>query len=235
MAKSTTDYKQFKDLSYNREVDKAHVKRLVKSIREKNLLHLNPIIVSKDMEVIDGQHRLEAAKELKLPIHYIMSEDAFDGTEIQQLNSVSKNWSNADYLAYWTVRKAPGFNVLSKFVNQNPAIPFTSAMQLLSSSFDRDTAAFKNGHVDVSNLNYAEEIAEQLKDYRNRGYEIVYNSKFITALHKANEAEGYEHSKMMRKLDMQPRSLVKCVNVKQTIMMLEEIYNYKEQTKTRFI
>lgn len=234
MANSTTNYKQFKDLSYNREVDKAHVKRLVKSIQKKNLLHLNPIIVSKDMEIIDGQHRLEAAKALKLPIHYIMSEEPFEGSEMQQLNSASKNWTAVDYLNYWTIKKARGYAELSKFINQYPQIPLTSSRKMISASGENRTQDFQNGKLNVGNIAFAEKVAEQLKDYRNKGYTFIYTSKFVDALISINNVEGYDHEKMMRKIDMQPRALVPCANMRQYLEMFEEIYNYKDQYRVRF-
>lgn len=235
MIQQTTNYEIFKSLTYNREVDKSHVNRLVKSIQKKDLLHLNPIIVTKEFEVIDGQHRLEAAKQLNIPIWYLIDDQDFDGSEIQQLNSVQKNWKPSDYLAYWCIKKAPGFGILNKFVNQNPAIPLTSARSLMSSTGESRATDFANGKIDVSNIKYAEELADQLKDYRNKGYQFVYSSKFINALMKVNEAEGYDHNEMMRKIDIQPRAFVQCANLKQYLQMFEEIYNYHSKSKTRFL
>src|SRR5258708_17508951 len=51
-----------------------HVKRLVKSIQTRNLLHLRPIAVDETMAVIDGQHRLrseEHTSELQSPDHLV--------------------------------------------------------------------------------------------------------------------------------------------------------------------
>jgi len=54
----TTDYTKFKKTRGNRPVDPAHVEQLKKLISDKDLF--DPIRVNKDMEVIDGQHTLEA-------------------------------------------------------------------------------------------------------------------------------------------------------------------------------
>lgn len=55
----TRDYSQFKISKRNRAVVG---KQIVKSIIEKNLLPEKPILVTSDMHVLDGQHRLWAAE-----------------------------------------------------------------------------------------------------------------------------------------------------------------------------
>lgn len=61
--KRTNNYDMFKRLEGNRFVDPKKVNKLKKSINEVGYIS-NPIIVNEKMEVIDGQHRLEALKEL---------------------------------------------------------------------------------------------------------------------------------------------------------------------------
>lgn len=56
----TKDYTSFRAIVSNREVNKAHVKKLAASIRKKNLLYIRPVIVNDRMEIIDGQHRVAA-------------------------------------------------------------------------------------------------------------------------------------------------------------------------------
>ena len=66
----TTDYGRFKLLEENRPLDTAHVNKLVHAIKYQNLLDQKPIDVTADFEVIDGQHRLEAARTLNTPIYF---------------------------------------------------------------------------------------------------------------------------------------------------------------------
>ena len=69
----TTDYSVFKYLKGNRAVNELHVRRLVEAIKEKDLQV--PIIVDEKMNVVEGQHRLEAYKIVGNPILYIMKSD----------------------------------------------------------------------------------------------------------------------------------------------------------------
>lgn len=55
----TNNYDQFKRLVGNREVNPKRVKTIKKSVEEIGYIP-NPIIVNENMEVIDGQGRLQA-------------------------------------------------------------------------------------------------------------------------------------------------------------------------------
>lgn len=68
---TTTDYFLFfKPIEGNRNKNIIHLSRLKKSISENYLFTV--IIVNEKYEIIDGQHRFECVKELKLPLHYIV-------------------------------------------------------------------------------------------------------------------------------------------------------------------
>jgi len=67
---------RFRFSAENRPINERHLTRLVSAIKEKNLLQDFPILVSYDMVIIDGQHRLLAAQKLGLPIFYRIARAA---------------------------------------------------------------------------------------------------------------------------------------------------------------
>lgn len=69
----TNDYNLFKSLKGNRNVNKLHVQRLKESFKGDYLM--SPIIVNQNYEIIDGQHRFNAAKDLSLPVNFIICND----------------------------------------------------------------------------------------------------------------------------------------------------------------
>lgn len=95
--RSTTDYRLFKFISGNRRVD--HAERIEKSIRQIGLL-VSPIVVNQRFEIVDGQNRFTACKNLGLPIYYVVQED-IGGNEIGIINSASKNWTGMDHINYY--------------------------------------------------------------------------------------------------------------------------------------
>lgn len=223
--KSTTQYDMFGRISSNRKIDRKHVKNLVEVIRANNLLHLNPIIVDGELRVVDGQHRLEAARQLGVPIYYIVN-DSVGKTDIAALNSNKKNWSLVDYINFHTKENRPGFKRLQEFMELYPMMPVSSALTLLSGNGRHDTAAIRQGHVDVSNADQAEEIAEFLLWLRPY-YDAAFSNSVAHAIRQMFDAEGFEVDFFKKKIEQQPRSLVKCINRKQYQEMFLEIYNYK--------
>ncbi len=83
----TTDYSKFKKTRGNRPVDPSHVAHLKKLIEEKDLY--DPIRVNRNMEVVDGQHTLEARKQLDLKVPYIIM-DSDDPLDVARLNTGRK-------------------------------------------------------------------------------------------------------------------------------------------------
>jgi len=96
----TYDYELFDFFNSNRVINENTVKKIIKSIEKIGYVAARPIIVNKDLIIIDGQHRFEACKRLNLPIIYeeleINEHDA-----IIALNSAQKPWSMEDYVHSW--------------------------------------------------------------------------------------------------------------------------------------
>ena len=67
---TSSDYAKFKTLIGNRKPNELHIKRLISSFKERYLF--SPILVNEKMQIIDGQHRFLSAKELNLPINYLV-------------------------------------------------------------------------------------------------------------------------------------------------------------------
>jgi len=99
---STKEYSIFKFYPNNRPISSANLHRLIKSIEEKNLTHINPIICSEEMVVIDGQHRLKACEQLGVPVHYIVTnEDTANAIEL--LNAAQEKWKLGDFMTFFGI------------------------------------------------------------------------------------------------------------------------------------
>jgi hypothetical protein len=221
---STKEYSIFKDFSSNREVDPKHVNRLMLAIKKKNLLYVNPIIVDREMRVIDGQHRLAAAQILQVEIFYI--EATVDRKDISVLNSNQKNWKAMDYINYYTVEHNHSFQELSKLMNKFPQMKLSALLTLSNSENRRCLSELKEGSLDVLNINEATELCEFIKDLANSfEYSFVYDSRFPLALLKAYKAENFDPDTLKRKIEAAPRSFVQCHTAKQYMEMIQECYN----------
>ena len=144
----TTDYSKFKKARGNRPVDDTHVKQLKRLIAEKDLY--DPIRVNKNMEVIDGQHTLQARKELDLKVPYIIinSDDPLD---VARLNTGRKNWSMEAYLNHHCARQKRDYQICRNKMNQYGINVAEAIMLLLKqvSLWNRISTDFKTGHFSI--------------------------------------------------------------------------------------
>mgnify|MGYP003625499588 FL=1 len=93
----TRDYSEFSYYSFNRNIDKKKVARLKKSIQETTQI-ISPIVTDPDGKILEGQHRLEALKELKMPVWYVIRRSP--GKVIKELieaNNIVDKWKQYDF------------------------------------------------------------------------------------------------------------------------------------------
>jgi len=94
------DYWMFKLSDLNREVAKGQVEKIKQSIEKIGYIKKAPILVNKDMFIIDWQHRFEACAELHLPIYYEIVDWEMEKIMIE-LNASQKNWALIDYIKHY--------------------------------------------------------------------------------------------------------------------------------------
>lgn len=222
--KSTKDYSIFKEFTSNREVDTKHVKQLVASIRSRNLLNVNPIVVDKSMRVVDGQHRLAAAQILGVEIFYIMEE--ITRKDISLLNSNQKNWNAMNYINFYTIEKVSSFMQLSSLINNYPEMAISALLVLSNSESKRSLVQIKDGNLDVLNIDHARKCGDLCRELHRRFIcEFVFDSRFPLALSAALNAENFEMDTLIDKIESNPRAFVCCHTKKQYLEMIEEIFN----------
>lgn len=143
MIQSTTNYDQFTFRKDNRAViSDAHVNMLVKSIEKHNMLQYKPIDINTDKEVIDGQHRLRAARQLGVPIYYRTMIDA-QPKDLILLNQ-AKAWGASDYLNYYVQNGYEEYVKMYKFMN-DANLTLKVALSFLAGTSTVAIKKFKEG------------------------------------------------------------------------------------------
>lgn len=98
---STKDYDQFKTVVGNRPVNITHVNRLIEEIARENLLESFPAFISSDGYMLDGQHRLKAAKANDLEYFFTVSSKTANEHSIGFINSAQKLWTLDDFVHFY--------------------------------------------------------------------------------------------------------------------------------------
>lgn len=132
----TSDYAKFKFMLGNRHINLSSVKKIEESIAQ-NGFKMCPILVNEKFEIVDGQHRFTALKNLGLPIYYII-ENGLNIEDCKILNLNVKNWSMTDFLKSYSDMNNTEYVKLSKFISEN-RISVNNAMVAFSKD-GRDSA-----------------------------------------------------------------------------------------------
>lgn len=226
---TTTDYFLFKPIDGNRNKNALHLNRLKKSITEHYLFTV--IIVNERYEIIDGQHRFECVKDLGLPLNYIVCK-GYGLNEVQILNQNSKTWNADDYLTGYCNLKNENYLIYKEF-KEKYQFGHNECMSMLTGiNMNGGTLfnAFKDGTFKVTNLVNAEKEAEQIWMLEDL-YKGFKRRAFIYAMLCLFDKPQFDFSEFLQKIKKQPSALKDCVDIKQYISLIEEIYNYRRHEK----
>ena len=98
----TENYDMFKKIGGNRKINKANYSKIVKSMKEEQLII--PIVVNEKYEIIDGQHRFTACKDLGKPVYFYMVR-GYGLEQVKRANIASSNWKKENYLDMFIAEK----------------------------------------------------------------------------------------------------------------------------------
>lgn len=234
----TINYEQFKFRKDNRNcIDQAHVKRLIESIRAKNLLELRPILVNKHYEVIDGQHRLEAAKELGVEIYYNIEEDLTAG-DIITLN-INKQWTLADFLNFYVQNGYDEYIKFKAFMDKN-AITARVALNLCLGTMKNVANDFRHGKLVFEDIPAQEDI-ELCKQTiacikKNNGKSNHTESgRFWKAMLLLIKHDDFRVAKWFNNLDKMVGRICPKVSTKDYARLLMDIYNWKNSDRINIL
>jgi hypothetical protein len=239
---TTYDYSKFKLIKGNRNLDQLHLRKIMMSMKDNPLLAL--VLVNDKMEIIDGQHRFFASKELKMPINYVIAY-GYGVKEVQILNVNGKNWKKNDFLKGFVKEGVHDYVVFDNFQKEFPSLNFSTCLKLLSGLKKGQTTKslgdglktvskfFEEGKFVVHNLEESKRKAHMILDYKQFFPKFNDNSFIITLL-SLFEHENYNHKEMINKLRLQPTGLMVCKTQEQYILLLESLYNYHRAKKVSF-
>lgn len=239
----THDLSIFKILDGNRPANPQHVARLVKSIKTYGML-INPILVNEKYEIIDGQHRCLAAREVGCPVYYIVLR-GYALEQVHTLNMNQKNWTQTEFLHGYANMGLEDYVILRNFWYKHQWLKLNSAISLCSGIsiyvntsrvgkngiVDNKTHDFKAGTWKVKDIEQANINAIKLKSIEPYFPDGYHQTQFVGTMLMLFNHENYNHDRFLRKLKAQPSALTKQATREQYKLLIEDIYNYKSRNK----
>ncbi|ANY68671.1 hypothetical protein BBD42_21020 [Paenibacillus sp. BIHB 4019] len=232
----TKDYGRFNTIDGNRIINELHVKRLIESMQQKQLI--TPIIVNEKHEIIDGQHRFKSQSILGLPVYYIVCA-GYGLSEVHRLNEKSNNWKPIDFLngyATFAEKEEKFFDyvLLKDFIESNAITPILGISLTKGELNELDAmTAFKNGHYKAKNIEEVQLFMDLLEDFSPYFYETYKSTKFIKAFLLFSGSAKYNHDIMTKKLGYMSGFLQQRNQISQYLDILSDIYNTRLSEKSR--
>jgi len=231
----TKDYNQFKKIRGNRDVNLSHVEKLKKSIAEKKLDI--PILVNKsDYSVVDGQHRLEAHKQLGLPIKFILG--SFDDPlDVARVNANQRSWNFDNYCDFHAKRGKQDYqicrHIADKYeINIEAAVVMLSDLTYIYRNVSDD---FKVGDFKIKPgcIEKAHELGKKL--LYTRQYVQKTKRVFIAAFIMLNRHPDFKWERFKTALKVNGLQLAGANTKDAYIQWFEKIYNHNlASNRTKF-
>lgn len=232
----TTKYNQFKFLVANRERANAHIERLKEAFVEYgNLTRVQPILVNDRMEIIDGQHRFQAAQELGEPIFYTVAP-GLGINEARSMNILHKSWSTDDYARSYAESGDASYKRYLQLREQYPQFRHSVLLIAAESGVERKGIFrdFREGNMTMTSEQY-----NALRAKLDALDEVVsevpfgYQQEFCVAVLKAMNSSGYIQQRMVQKLQVQGATIPRYKSIPDYLRALEDAYNYRVQDNQR--
>lgn len=236
----TNNYDMFKlrQLNDNREsISPKRVQELVDSISQKNLLEYRPIVVNSDMEVIEGQHRFLAAKQLGVDIYYQVKED-FQATDILLMNN-AKAWSIADYLNFFVKNGYPEYIKLNEFMKKNQ-LNLIITLSMVMPRSRQATQLFKEGKFKFveeefgGDLETCWETIDLLKRLNGNDYYYV-SARFWKPLLKLIRHPSFDKDLWFRNLTRMSSMISAKISEKEYSQAFMAVHNWRNPSKVDLI
>jgi len=236
---STFDYNIFKKLDGNRDIMEKRKNLLVRSIKERGWIR-NPIVVNENMEVIDGQGRLEALRELGLPVEYVIAEGATISDCIA-LNVKQTNWTNTDYVKSYADIGNEDYAILLSHYGKHHNLPDTCVNTIAGKANNESgqiSVELKEGLFtiyDKETLNERLEFADSCVGALGRGNGRL--RQWCSVFKFVYYCDKISNTLFLERLSRNKHLVAPCVTTKQMLECLEDIYNYgcKRSNKVYFI
>lgn len=230
---STFKYDQFNLLANNRAVDENHVRRLKKAFAENpQTAAAQPILVNQRFEVIDGQHRLEACKELSLPVYFIVVPNVTI-EDTRKLNVNQKSWIVRDFVRSYADSGDKSYQRYDELVD---TYSFAHAVLLEACGLRHNKTVtsplklLKSGELKLTKADF--EKSQKKLDKLSELVDIVNLlglKVYSIAILRIMDSGEYKHSRMKSKLSMYGHDLQQTESLRDAGRNLEDVYNRRQR------
>lgn len=227
----TTDYSLFKTLQGNREIKDQRVEKIKDSIGKVGYVP-NPIIINEKREVIDGQGRLQALKELGLPV-YFLSVKGIGIKECIAMNINQKNWQTSDYIFSYVKQGNENYKRLALLSNEFNTLE-NSVIFAVAKGSNRQwsggyTTVVQSGQFKLSPERYEKSV--KVLEYVSKFIPYIKNkiqgrtTNLYLSIAFCYENVEFDTDRLLKQFSKKYHTIPPISNIKDAMASIERIYN----------
>jgi hypothetical protein len=226
---STKNYEKFKRVGLNRSIKNKNVERLMKSFELTGGMSMSkPIIVDKEFNIIDGQHRLEACKRMGIPVHYVVFKD--NTKNIPIYNTYQEKWGLEDYAQYWASQGNKNYQRLLEIKNKT-GVSINGLIECLFNASGYKNEVFKEGRV------VFEKDIEESVDFVQKMMRLCYIikgkrnivNKIVRCVKCLRKIKDFDLDFLIDNVMKYQAKLYLCTTSEEYLQLFTDIYNYKKK------
>ncbi len=233
----TKDFNQFNQLKGNRAVKPEHIRALMRSFTEfPGMRAAKPVLLNEKMEVIDGQHRIQAAIRLGLEIYY-MIVPGLTITDARILNALQRSWSFLDYAESYAADPSSKYDAYRTYLVLRDEYPITPrALFSYTTSTGKSSSGgserFKMGTYEPRSTEDIRKDLDMLEDFSTLCPWWKEQSFALAVLHLAHHKD-YDHQRMLDQL--KGKQLLHQADWVAYVRDMEIMYNTGNRKYIRFL
>jgi hypothetical protein len=228
----TKNYRLFKKSVENRPLNIIKHAKLKESMQTYGFLASFPIVCRRDengdLVVMDGQHRLYFAEELKLPVAWVEEEKKFD---IAFINSVVGPWNIRDYAMKFAANGKEHYQEAIEFADLH-GLPIGIAFAMLygSVTFHNLKKQFMAGEFEIRDFFWAERVATLFNNLVSIKAELK-SARLLESCMGCCRVVEFDPKRLVRNARRCGEKLISYATKEGYMGMLEEIYNFGHSDK----
>lgn len=229
---STIHTSAFVHLKENRSINEAHVLALISSFETDGYL-FTVVYVNEKLQIIDGQHRCEAARRKGLPVYFALMP-GWGMKEVTILNVNSRNWTILDFMETHAKSGNPNYVRFRDFYEAHD-FDITTCQLIVTGRRSGGYAAtdsFRLGNMQIDEQQITDAYLKAKKlscmqDFHPKGWK---SRNFVKAMLLLFNTRGYDHDHLVQKFQTYPEVMLvgaKSLRVDEYIQVFLNKYNFR--------
>ena len=229
----TNNYELFEMHECNRDLHDNQV--LKESMRQHGFMPSSPLHCKRNgngtLKVIRGHHRLYCAKELKIPVYYIIDESNCDIFSLE--GGSGQNWSVVDFA---TARAKDGDKNCASLIafKKKHGLPIGAAASLVggeSAGSQNKNSQVKEGTFHSGDMKHANAVVRITDFCRDAGMAFATSFGFVSAISSALYVPEFDGEKFLAHAALYPRMMSRRARTVDYMQEVEMLYNYGARGK----